>query len=494
MQILRKVILALCRDYPLPCPLEILPHQLPTCLSVCALFVVFPENPKAEQETLGIADLTDGVTDKNLHISCECRPASVEKELSEGMNCLTLDSVEELGHEHLDESKEALENSEDLNQLKISYRIQNKLLMSSKEQLKGLEQKVFEIEKQLKIEEATRSKIEAENVRLTKALKDELNARKQTEQRLDETQKSMRQQRKAFNREWEEFERRLLEEHAVRAEMEKQLNCTRQELEEERKAKAVLQNQLEQAQETSEQQDYVRDQSDTELGPGGKSHDWLLSRDEVRVTEKNLGTGGWGIVKEGTFRGCQVAVKQIHELIISPHNRRLFEREMSIASRCRHPCLLQFIGATNDDGAPFFVTELLDTNLRTVLEQRALDSREILTIALDVARALNYLHLNRPLPIIHRDISSVNVLLWKRDSCWRAKVSDYGAANFMRQCKTINPGAIIYSAPEALSAEQSTKVNDCCCCCCWLLLLLLLSLSLWLLLLLLLLLFYPFNL
>ena len=47
-----------------------------------------------------------------------------------------------------------------------------------------------------------------------------------------------------------------------------------------------------------------------------------------------------------------MAVKQIHELILSPHNRRLFMREMNIASKCRHPCLLQFIGATNDDGNP----------------------------------------------------------------------------------------------------------------------------------------------
>ena len=78
------------------------------------------------------------------------------------------------------------------------------------------------------------------------------------------------------------------------------------------------------------------------------------------------------MVQEGTFRGCRVAVKQIYTLILSSHNRRLFEREMSIASRCRHPCLLQFIGATVDDGNPLLVMELMETSLRKRLEEQAL--------------------------------------------------------------------------------------------------------------------------
>ena len=76
--------------------------------------------------------------------------------------------------------------------------------------------------------------------------------------------------------------------------------------------------------------------------------DWVISRDEIQMTNKCLGRGGWGSVYEGVYCGCTVAVKQIHDLILSPHNIRLFEREMNIASKCRHPHLLQFIGATND--------------------------------------------------------------------------------------------------------------------------------------------------
>ena len=189
------------------------------------------------------------------------------------------------------------------------------------------------------------------------------------------------------------------------------------------------------------------------------ARDWVIPRDEIQITEKCLGRGGWGRVNEGKYCGCTVAVKEIHELILSPHNIRLFEREMNIASKCRHPHLLQFIGATIDEGSPLFVTELMEKSLRTLLEQRQLSETEIRTISLDVARALNYLHQKKPEPIIHRDVNSANVLLWRQGDQWRAKVSDYGTANFIQQTMTVAPGAMIYSAPEALTSNQTVKVS-----------------------------------
>ena len=188
--------------------------------------------------------------------------------------------------------------------------------------------------------------------------------------------------------------------------------------------------------------------------------DWIIARHEIQMTDKCLGRGGWGSVYEGVYCGCAVAVKQIHELILSPHNIRLFNREMEIASKCHHPHLLQFIGATNDEESPLFVTELMENNLRTLLEQRQLSEREIRAISLDVARGLNYLHHKKPVPIIHRDISSANVLLWRQGDQWRGKVSDYGTCNFMQQNMTVAPGAMMYSAPEELTPQQTVKVSS----------------------------------
>ena len=190
-----------------------------------------------------------------------------------------------------------------------------------------------------------------------------------------------------------------------------------------------------------------------------KPCEWVIPRHEIQITDNCLGRGGWGSVYEGTYCGCIVAVKQIHDLILSPHNIRLFEREMNIASKCRHPHLLQFIGATNDEGNPLFVTELMEKSLRALLEQRQLSETEIAVISLDVACGLNYLHQKKPAPIIHRDVSSANVLLWRQGDQWRGKVSDYGTANFMQQTMTVAPGAMIYSAPEALTPNQTVKVS-----------------------------------
>jgi len=74
------------------------------------------------------------------------------------------------------------------------------------------------------------------------------------------------------------------------------------------------------------------------------------------------------------------------------------------------------------------VTELMPTSVRAELENRhTFSHNQIISISLDVARALNYLHLMQPNPIIHRDITSASVLLeLKHSNSWRAKVSDYG--------------------------------------------------------------------
>ena len=130
---------------------------------------------------------------------------------------------------------------------------------------------------------------------------------------------------------------------------------------------------------------------------------------------------------------------------------------MNIASRCRHPCLLQFIGATNDEESPLFVTELMESSLRAMLMQRPLSHTDISIMSLDIAQVLNYLHKSDP--PIYRDISSANVLLWRHGNQWRGKVSDYGTANFMSLIKTIGPGAMIYSSPEGLTPIKQSSLR-----------------------------------
>ena len=187
---------------------------------------------------------------------------------------------------------------------------------------------------------------------------------------------------------------------------------------------------------------------------------WVVERREIQLTDQELGRGAWATVSVAMFRGSRVAAKCVHNQIVSPHNVQLFKREMDMAARIRHPNLLLFIGATLE-GEMVILTELMPTSLRRELQREYhMSPRLTISIGLDVARALNYLHLMRPHLLIHRDISSANVLLERLINGWRAKVSDYGTVNLLQQLDTACPGNPCYSAPEANDPTQQSPKMD----------------------------------
>ena len=190
---------------------------------------------------------------------------------------------------------------------------------------------------------------------------------------------------------------------------------------------------------------------------------WKVLRENVELG-KLIGGGGWGVVNEGKLR---VAVKQFYPNIMSKQNLSRLKREMQILARIRHPNLLQFIAAVFDDdddhdhdhehNPPYIITELLDTSLRLAYEKKLLRSCNVLSIFYDTAKALDYLH-RRHEPIIHRDVSSANVLLKRQpNGTWIAKLSDLGSANLAREAYTMNEGARVYCAPEAFTFNSSAR-------------------------------------
>ena len=188
---------------------------------------------------------------------------------------------------------------------------------------------------------------------------------------------------------------------------------------------------------------------------------WVVRREEIELTGPQLGVGGWATVTVAKFRGIQVAVKRIHDEIICDHNLQLFQREMNMAARLRHPNLIQFIGATME-GEMMIVMELMATSLRSQLRRETyFPPLAVKAICVDIARGLNYLHLVQPDPIVHRDISSANVLLEVfQPNQWRAKLTDFGSVNLVRQLRTENPGSPAYAAPEASNPRlQSPKMD-----------------------------------
>ena len=143
--------------------------------------------------------------------------------------------------------------------------------------------------------------------------------------------------------------------------------------------------------------------------------------------------GGWGVIRVGVFREQRVAVKQLHEVIVSENNLAVMNREINTMSKLRHPNLLLFIGAVLNHPSknPLIITEIMDTSLRQAYEKGQLtDKSTKLSVLRDTAAGLNYLHCH-PDEIIHRDVSSANVLLESRGpNKWRTKLSaDFGSAN-----------------------------------------------------------------
>ena len=174
---------------------------------------------------------------------------------------------------------------------------------------------------------------------------------------------------------------------------------------------------------------------------------WIVSHDQFTIG-REIGRGAWATVHEATFRGATVAAKCLHHIITAPKTKQLFQREMEMALQCQHQNIVTFLGATLE-GPPVILMELMDTNLRSAYEQGHIRDHQVLGILHDIASALHFLH-TKPDPVIHRDVSSANVLLkaqYNRE--WLAKLGDLGTAKIQQQAATAGPGAITYGAPEA---------------------------------------------
>ena len=246
-------------------------------------------------------------------------------------------------------------------------------------------------------------------------------------------------------------------------ELEHQLQESQDEIQKTRQSRDQYQQSnlslLQKLQQTEQAQQDIEQQLEKLRSLQAQPH-WVVDRDEVIMTQEVLGKGSYGKVKVAVFRGLRVAAKSLHGIIISEYTRDLFSREMDIASRVRHPNLVQFIGATTV-GIPIILMEMMATSLYNELQKKPLTQSQILGISCDVASALNYLHLWKPDPIIHRDISSPNVLLEPSvGDSFKAKVTDYGAANLQQQAKTDMPGNPAYASPESRYPDDHSPAMD----------------------------------
>ena len=179
----------------------------------------------------------------------------------------------------------------------------------------------------------------------------------------------------------------------------------------------------------------------------------------VTVTDRVLGHGSYATVLELQYKGLKCAGKKIHEVLLrqgaSSYSVQTFEKECQLLSQVHHPNIVQFLGLCYEPGVelPILVMEFLPTTLAASIENYGVMPTDInYSVLHDVAVGLYYLH-SRPQPIIHRDLSSNNVLL-ARDM--KAKISDLGVARILdvspirASRMTQTPGTAAFMPPEVM--------------------------------------------
>ena len=162
-------------------------------------------------------------------------------------------------------------------------------------------------------------------------------------------------------------------------------------------------------------------------------------------------------VQVGIWRGSHVAVKELHEDLKEDMYLRLFQQEMEICSRVRHPNILAICGVTFREGEPLrIITNLLEASLSEVIEKSSgLRLREQVDLSVGMASGIAYLHQLRPDPVLHGDIRSSNVLV---TSLMEAQIADLGTARLAKASLSGGPQSPPYAAPER--AGGNTRYAD----------------------------------
>ena len=189
-----------------------------------------------------------------------------------------------------------------------------------------------------------------------------------------------------------------------------------------------------------------------------------LKLTSVKSTGTVIGKGSYGRVIQVYVHGTLCAAKEVHPILVEQVTARDFEAtkhsflsECVKASRILHPNVVQMLGVyypTPEAKLPWLVMELMETSLKSFLEKYNKEKVPLhikLSMLLDTAQGLEFLHAQ---DIVHRDLSSNNVLLTKQ---LVAKVADLGVAKVIEHNKmktqTQTPGTLYFMPPEALSVR-----------------------------------------
>ena len=187
--------------------------------------------------------------------------------------------------------------------------------------------------------------------------------------------------------------------------------------------------------------------------------DKLVRDKEEDGNDKVIGRGASGIVYCGEYQGRDVAIKVLTN-ILTNRDKEEFEREVVMLERCRHPAIVEFVGAVLIPGKQTIVTEFcplgsLEDAMKTHPDK--FDEKMKIKCLLDVSVGMEFLHRN---DITHRDLKPGNLLMvsWNYRDAVVVKLADFGLTRAAGHGKTIvstGVGTGAYMAPEILAGSRT---------------------------------------
>ncbi|KAF3457402.1 hypothetical protein FNV43_RR02059 [Rhamnella rubrinervis] len=197
---------------------------------------------------------------------------------------------------------------------------------------------------------------------------------------------------------------------------------------------------------------------------GQKVYEEIVEATENFDSKYCIGVGGYGSVyKTMLSTGQVVAVKKLHD-DGGAAGQEAFKSETSVLTKVRHRNIIKFLGFCLHRKHSFLVYELMERgSLASILSNNEkaikLEWPKRVNVVKGLADAISYLHHECCPAIVHRDISSKNVLL---DQEFEAHISDFGSARtFDSESSnwTSFAGTFGYSAPEL---AYTMEVNEKC--------------------------------